>query len=155
MVEAEKFMKRFGFIAVLGLLLGGTVHAAQVGLVKIDGAIGPATARYLARALETTAAQGDECLVIQLDTPGGLLESTKEIVKTFYSAKVPVVVYVSPSGASAGSAGVFITLAADVAAMAPNTTIGAAHPLELGGGSQADESTNSVMAQKVANYTAS
>ena len=148
-------MKGFGFITVLGLLLGVTVHAAQVGLVKIDGAIGPATASYLTRALETTAAQGDECLVIQLDTPGGLLESTKEIVKTFYAAKVPVVVYVSPSGASAGSAGVFITLAADVAAMAPNTTIGAAHPVELGGGGESDESTNSVMAQKVANYTAS
>src|ERR1035438_52729 len=154
MVEAEKFMKRFGFIAVLGLLLGGTVHAAQVGLVKIDGAIGPATARYLARALETTAAQGDECLVIQLDTPGGLLESTKEIVKTFYSAKVPVVVYVSPSGASAGSAGVFITLAADVAAMAPNTVIGAAHPVEIGT-SGSVEKTDDVMKQKLENYASS
>jgi len=102
-------------MTIVSLLLGVTVHAAQVGLIKIDGAIGPATASYIARALNTAAAQNDECLIIELDTPGGLLESTKQIVQSFYAAKVPVVVYVTPSGASAGSAGVFITLAADVA----------------------------------------
>ena len=87
-----------------GLLLGAaTVQSAQVGLIKIDGAIGPATASYIARAVDAAAAQKDECLIIQLDTPGGLLESTKEIVQTFYASKVPTVVYVSPSGASAGN----------------------------------------------------
>ena len=65
------------------------------------------------------AAQNDECLIIQLDTPGGLLESTKHIVQTFYASKVPTVVYVAPDGAMAGSAGCYITLAADIAAMAP------------------------------------
>jgi membrane-bound serine protease (ClpP class) len=147
-------MKRWLFIALAALLPGLTTHAAQVGLIKIDGAIGPATASYIARALDTAAAQHDECLVIQLDTPGGLLESTKQIVQTFYAAKVPVVVYVAPSGASAGSAGVFITLAADVASMAPNTSIGAAHPVELGASGNV-EKTDDVMKQKLENYASS
>ena len=148
-------MKRWIFIAFWGLFLGLTAGAAQVGLIKIDGAIGPATANYISRALDVAAAQNDECLVIQLDTPGGLLQSTKEIVETFYSSKVPTVVYVAPQGASAASAGVFITLAADVAAMAPNTTIGAAHPVELGIGGIGGEATNDVMAEKLANYGSS
>ena len=144
-------MKRFGFIALLGLLVGATLHAGQVGLIKIDGAIGPATANYIARAINVAAEQNDECLIIQLDTPGGLLESTKQIVQSFYAAKVPVVVYVAPSGACAGSAGVFITLAADVAAMAPHTSLGAAHPVEIGttGGA---EKMDDVMKQKMENY---
>jgi membrane-bound serine protease (ClpP class) len=148
-------MRRLCVIAVLGLLLGVAAHATQVGLIKIDGAIGPATANYIARALDVAAAQGDDCLIIQLDTPGGLLQSTKEIVETFYSAKIPTVVYVAPAGASAASAGVFITLAANVAAMAPNTTIGAAHPVELGIGGISGGATNDVMAQKLANYASS
>ncbi len=148
-------MKRWLFIAVAGLLLGAAaVSAAQVGLIKIDGAIGPATESYITRAVNEAAAQNDECLVIQLDTPGGLLESTKQIVQTFYASKVPTVVYVSPSGASAGSAGVFITLAADVAAMAPNTSIGAAHPVEIGT-SGSVEKTDDVMKQKLENYASS
>jgi membrane-bound serine protease (ClpP class) len=147
-------MKRWHFITIAGLLLGATTQAAQVGLIKIDGAIGPATASYISRAIDLAAAQNDECLIIQLDTPGGLLESTKQIVQTFYASKVPVVVYVAPSGASAGSAGVFITLAADVAAMAPNTSIGAAHPVEIGTAGGV-EKTDDVMKQKLENYTSS
>lgn len=146
-------MKRFGFIAVLSLLLGATVHAAQVGLVKINGAIGPATASYIARALETAAAQNDECLIIQLDTPGGLLDSTEQIVQKIYDAKVPTVVYVAPSPARAGSAGVFITMAADIAAMAPHTRIGAAHPVELGASGQPEKSDDT-MKTKIENDTA-
>ena len=88
---------------VVAWLLGASAHAAQVGFVKVDGAIGPATASYLARALDTATAQKDACVIIQLDTPGGLLESTKQIVQCFYAAKIPVVVYVAPSGACAGS----------------------------------------------------
>ncbi|MBW8865354.1 MAG: nodulation protein NfeD [Verrucomicrobia bacterium] len=147
-------MRHWRFIAIVSLLLGVTVHAAQVGLIKIDGAIGPATASYIARALNAAAAQNDECLVIELDTPGGLLESTKQIVQSFYASKIPVVVYVTPSGASAGSAGVFITLAADVAVMAPHTSIGAAHPVEIGSGGSV-EKTDDVMKQKIENYTSS
>ena len=148
-------MKRWHFITMAGLLLGTVaVPAAQVGLIKIDGAIGPATASYIARAVDLAAAQNDECLIIQLDTPGGLLESTKQIVQTFYTSKVPTAVYVAPSGACAGSAGVFITLAADVAAMAPNTSIGAAHPVEIGT-SGSVEKTDDVMKQKMENYASS
>ena len=74
-------MKRWGFIVMAGLLLGAAAHATQVGLIKIDGAIGPATASYISRALDVAAAQDDECLIIQLDTPGGLLDSASEIVQ--------------------------------------------------------------------------
>ena len=142
-------------IAFAGLVLGtGMPESTHVGLIRIGGAIGPATANYIARAIDAAAEQDDQCLIIQLDTPGGLLESTKEIVQKIYASKVPVVVYVSPSGASAGSAGVFITLAADIAAMAPNTIIGAAHPVELGTSGGA-ENANDVMKQKLENYTSS
>jgi membrane-bound serine protease (ClpP class) len=148
-------MKRWHFIAIAGLLLGiARAQADQVGLIKINGAIGPATESYIARAISEAAAQNDACLIIQLDTPGGLLESTKQIVQIFYTAKVPTVVYVSPSGACAGSAGVFITLAADVAAMAPNTSIGAAHPVEIGA-SGSVEKVDDVMKQKMENYASS
>ena len=149
-------MKRWHFITMAGLLLGAApvAQAAQVGLIKINGAIGPATESYITRAINEAAVQNDECLILQLDTPGGLLESTKQIVQTFYTSKVPTVVYVAPSGASAGSAGVFITLAADVAAMAPNTSIGAAHPVEIGTTGSV-EKTDDVMKQKLENYASS
>ena len=143
-------MKRFGFIAVLGLLLGVTVHAAQVGLVKIDGAIGPATASFISRALDTAATQNDECLIIQLDTPGGLVTSMQDIVKKFFASPIPVVVYVAPDGATATSAGCYITMAADIAAMSPRTTIGAAHVVTLEGSEQSK--TDDVMKQKLENF---
>jgi membrane-bound serine protease (ClpP class) len=145
-------MKRWISIAIAGLVFGAAAaHAAQVGLIKINGAIGPATANYISRALDLAANQNDECLIIELNTPGGLANSMDDIVQSFYAAKIPVVVYVSPEGAMAGSAGVYITLAADVAVMAPHTTIGAAHPVSMG---SEDETTNSIMMQKVGNaYT--
>jgi len=136
---------------MVGLLPGIMARAAQVGLIKIDGAIGPATANYISRTIAIAANQNDECLVIEMNTPGGLANSMDDIVQAFYAAKIPVVVYVSPEGAMAGSAGVYITLAADIAAMAPHTTIGAAHPVDMGNES---ETTNSIMMQKVGNaYT--
>jgi membrane-bound serine protease (ClpP class) len=147
-------MKRLGFIVVLGwLLLGVTAHAAQVGLIKIHSAIGPATASYVSRAVEAAAAQHDECLIIELDTPGGLLDSASEIVHSLYNSKVPTVVYVAPAPARAGSAGVFITMAADVAAMAPFTRIGAAHPVEIGSSGEV-EKTDDTMKAKIENDTA-
>ncbi|HEU5395757.1 MAG TPA: nodulation protein NfeD [Verrucomicrobiae bacterium] len=142
-------MKRWLFIALL--LWVATLQAAQVALIKIDGPIGPATANYIGRAITVATSQGDECLVIELNTPGGLANSMNDIVQEFYSAHIPVVVYVSPEGAMAGSAGVYITLAADVAVMAPHCTIGAAHPVDMGA---SNETTNSIMMQKVGNaYT--
>src|SRR5258706_10890714 len=142
-------MKRW--ISIAFLLCAAATQAAQVGLIKINGALGPATANYISRALDLAANQNDECLVIELNPPGGLANSMDDIVQEFYTSRMPVVVYVSPEGAMAGSAGVYITLAADVAVMAPHTTIGAAHPVEL---SNENETTNSIMMQKVGNaYT--
>lgn len=148
-------MTRWISIAIAGWVAGAEpVTSGQVGLITISGAIGPATAHYIARAIAAAAAQRHQCLIIQLDTPGGLLVSTKEIVQQFYRSTVPVVVYVSPSGASAASAGVFITLAADIAVMAPNTIIGAAHPVEIGAPG-AGGTTDDVMKQKMENYASS
>jgi len=140
---------------VVALSLGGSaLGAADAGLIRINGAISPATASYIARAIEVARARNDACLIVELDTPGGLLDSTKEIVQSFYSAGIPVVVYVAPSGASATSAGCFIALAADIAAMAPHTTIGAAHVV-LGLGGQGSEKVDEIMKQKLENYGSS
>jgi membrane-bound serine protease (ClpP class) len=140
-------------VAAMALMASLSLQAGQVGLVKIDGAIGPATATYLTRAIDRAAADHDDCLIIQLDTPGGLLDSTKEIVEKLLTDAVPTVVYVAPAGATAASAGTFITLAANVAAMAPNTTIGAAHPVSLTGGDEGG--SNDVMRTKLENYSSS
>src|SRR5437660_9576150 len=98
--------------------------AEKVALIKINGAIGPATASYISRSIEEARSQNAQCLIIQLNTPGGLLDSTQKIVQSFLGSPVPIVVYVAPTGATATSAGCFITIAASVAAMAPATTIG-------------------------------
>ncbi len=129
------------------------LQGADVGLIKISGAIGPATASYTARAIRVAADREDGCLIIELDTPGGSLESTKRIVQSFYASPVPIVVYVAPEGAWAGSAGCFITLAADIAAMAPATSIGAAHPVSIG--PEGEEKTSEVMKEKQEQITGS
>ena len=100
-------------------------------VIGVDGMINPASSGYIERGIDLAEKQNAACLVITLNTPGGLLKSTRVIVENIMKAKVPVVVYVSPSGAHAGSAGVFITLAANIAAMSPGTNIGAAHPVSM------------------------
>ncbi len=148
---------RRGLAILLTMLACGSVtglRATDVGLIKVKGAIGPATASYIARAITVAGDRHDACLLIQLDTPGGLLDSTEDIVQKMYDSKVPTVVYVAPAPARAGSAGVFITMAADVAAMAPHTRIGAAHPVELGTSGEV-EKTDDVMKKKIENDTAS
>jgi membrane-bound serine protease (ClpP class) len=100
-----------------------------VGVTEVTGTITPVTADHLAETVERARAAGHDALLVRLDTPGGLVDSTRKIVQTFLDAPLPVVVYVAPSGADAGSAGTFITYAAHVAAMAPATTIGAATPV--------------------------
>jgi membrane-bound serine protease (ClpP class) len=129
----------FAFFWAMGVVLGSPVQAdkAVAPLVieaRVEGAITPATASYLKEALQFAEKSKASAFLITLDTPGGLLEATREIVQDMLAAKVPTLVYVSPSGARAGSAGVFITLAADVAGMAPGTHIGAAHPVGPMGG---------------------
>jgi membrane-bound serine protease (ClpP class) len=130
--------------------------AEKVSLINIDGAIGPATASYISRSIEEAQSQNAQCLIIQLNTPGGLLDSTQKIVQSFLGSPVPVVVYVAPTGATATSAGCFITIAASVAAMAPATTIGAAHPVSIGGfPSGGEEKTDETMKQKLENFSVS
>ena len=130
--------------------------AEKVAFINIDGAIGPATASYISRTIDEAKTQSVQCLVIQLNTPGGLLDSTQKIVQSFLGSPVPIVVYVAPTGATATSAGCFITLAASVAAMAPATTIGAAHPVSIGGfPSGGEEKTDETMKQKLENFSVS
>jgi membrane-bound serine protease (ClpP class) len=146
-------MWRLLLIAVWLLSMVPGWPAERVGLIKINGAIGPATAIYISRALEVMAQEQFQCLIIELDTPGGLLESTKVIVQKFLASPVPVVVFVAPDGATATSAGCFITLAADIAAMAPATSIGAAHPVSLGGSPGGGaEKPDETMQHKQENY---
>jgi membrane-bound serine protease (ClpP class) len=104
-----------------------------VYLLDVDGSINPAVLDYLTKGIEKATTNKASCLIIRMDTPGGVVTTTKSIIKEMSSAKLPIVVYVAPSGSSAASAGTFITMTADVAAMAPGTNIGAAHPVASGG----------------------
>ncbi len=107
------------------------VPAQKVFTITVDATINPAIAGFIERAIKKAASEKATCLIIQLNTPGGLLESTRDITGNILTSPVPVLVYVSPPGAHAGSAGVFITLSAHIAAMAPGTNIGAAHPVSM------------------------
>jgi membrane-bound serine protease (ClpP class) len=140
------------FTAIAASALG-----ERICFIKIDGPIGPATAAYVARSVGEAQSSNAQCLIIQLNTPGGLLDSTQVIVRNLLASSVPVVVYVAPIGATATSAGCFITLAANVAAMAPATTIGAAHPVTIGGGlaSGGSEKPDDTMKQKLENFSVS
>ncbi|PYI87388.1 MAG: hypothetical protein DMF03_13530 [Verrucomicrobia bacterium] len=151
-------MKTALMCCALWLICAASVAAEKVSLIKIDGAIGPATASYVSRSVNEARAQNAQCLIIQLNTPGGLLDSTQTIVQSFLGSTVPVVVYVAPTGATATSAGCFITIAASIAAMAPATTIGAAHPVTLGGGNPTgggEEKPDQTMKQKIENFSIS
>ncbi len=129
----------------MGLLLLA-LTSAPVLVAQLDGVISPASSGYIVRAIEEAERRQAVCLILNLDTPGGLDESMRTITKKILNARIPVVVYVAPRGARAASAGTFILYAAHVAAMAPGTTVGAAHPVSMGG-----EKMDSVMAKKVAN----
>ena len=133
----------------IALLLCATFssHASLVHTIEISSAITPVTAEHVEQAVSEATIAGAVCLVIQLDTPGGLMKSMRSVIKTIMASEVPVVVYVSPGGAQCASAGVFIALSAHVAAMTPGTNIGAAHPVSLG---QKSDSSG-VMLEKVTN----
>jgi membrane-bound serine protease (ClpP class) len=107
--------------------------ARPVSVIDIDGAITPITVRLLAAAIERAQAEGSQALVVQLNTPGGLERSMRSMVQSILNSEIPIIVYVAPTGARAASAGVFLTMAAHVAAMAPATNMGAAHPVAVGG----------------------
>ncbi|MFC1557596.1 nodulation protein NfeD [candidate division KSB1 bacterium] len=130
-------MRRFIVPVVLVMMCAASVSGQQqvVKVLTVQSAISPASMEYIIKAIREAEEDEAECLVIRLDTPGGLMTSMRSIIKEILGAEVPVVVYVAPSGAQSGSAGVFITYAAHIAAMAPGTNIGAASPVTLGGGS--------------------
>jgi membrane-bound serine protease (ClpP class) len=124
------------FLLCVLLLLFATVTWAARGdvyILTVNDAISPGIAEYIKNGIEKAEKDGAACLIIELDTPGGLAESMRLIIKDILGSTVPIVVFVSPGGARAASAGVMITMAADVAAMAPGTNIGAAHPVGAGG----------------------
>lgn len=149
-----------GFLWILASLLAAlqmavaaddkNAAATTVAVIRINGAINPLTAEYITDAINDAVNEKRECLIIELDTPGGLMESTRLITKAMLASEVPVVVYVSPTGARAASAGVFITYASHIAAMAPTSNIGAAHPVGLGGEGGKTDSSNT-MIEKVTN----
>ena len=150
-----KTLRIFIFVSLLAAavsVLAQPKDAAgpHVDLITVDGSINPAVDDFIRESIGRAKAGGARALIIQLDTPGGLLNSTRTIVKELLGTAVPVIVYVAPSGAGAGSAGVFITMAANIAAMAPGTNIGAAHPVAGGG-----QEVKGVMGEKIENFTAS
>lgn len=141
-------MRHLSLYFALLFFLPLSLAAQTVVSIKIDGTINPVTAQFIQRAIVAARDKKAECLLIELNTPGGLLKSTRVIVSELLGAQVPVIVYVAPGGAHAGSAGVFITMAAHIAAMAPGTNIGAAHPVGMQG------RPDSIMNEKTTNDAA-
>ena len=132
----------------LFFFLPAITAAQKVISITIDGTINPASADFIHNSIHNAANEKAEALILHLNTPGGLLQSTRMIVSDILESPIPIIVYVSPGGAHAGSAGVFIVLAAHIAAMAPGTNIGAAHPVVLQG------QMDSVMNEKATNDAA-
>ncbi|MHB1415574.1 MAG: NfeD family protein [Chloroflexota bacterium] len=131
----------------LAAMPAGAQSQSVVHVGRLQGIINPITAGYVQRAIGEAEKAGASALVIEMDTPGGLMTSMREITGAILNSHVPVIIYVSPPGSRAASAGVFITMAAHVAAMAPNTNIGSAHPVDLG----SSEPTDPTMTEKVVN----
>jgi membrane-bound serine protease (ClpP class) len=143
-----KHLSRILFL-VIAMIAVSLPSFAEVLKIAVNDTIQPVTEEYIARAIAEAERNKDQALLIELNTPGGLLDSTRDIIEKILAAKVPVIIYVAPSGRRAASAGFFILESADVAAMAPGTNTGAAHPVTLGGGKVDD-----VMKQKMENDAA-
>jgi len=141
---------KYFYLVVMLVLLAGTnivfAEQSEVYIIQVADAISPGTAEFIKSGIKTAEENEAACIIIELDTPGGLAESMRLIVQNILASNVPVVVFVYPGGARAASAGVMITMAADVAAMAPGTNIGAAHPVGAGG-----KEIDKTMSEKVIN----
>ena len=136
-------------LSILVLVFAQLASAASVVKIKVDDTIQPVSDEYIGRAIEQARQTNAEAVLVELRTPGGLVDSTRSVIAKILAAPVPIIVYVAPSGARAASAGFFILEAADVAAMAPGTNTGAAHPVTFGG-----EKMDEVMKQKLENDAA-
>jgi membrane-bound serine protease (ClpP class) len=141
----------FFFLAVVSALLPAGVLAGDAHMVKFEGPIGPVAARFISQEIERAEQEDAVCLILAIDTPGGLDTSMRAIIRDILGAKVPVILYVFPSGARCASAGVFIAMSADAVGMAPGTSIGAAHPVTIGEGG-VDEDTMEKIVNDSASY---
>jgi membrane-bound serine protease (ClpP class) len=137
----------FLLLFLASVIPGQVQEKPPIYSIEVDGIINPATAKFITDSVDQATQNGAQCLIIQLDTPGGLMESMRIIVKKILASNIPIIVYVAPGGARAASAGVFITIAAHIAVMAPGTHIGAAHPVALG----AEGKESKTMTEKVVN----
>lgn len=145
-------------VSVLGRPVWGTTTAevdppkppGDIHVLTVADTINPGTGDYIVNGIQEAEQKGASAVILMMDTPGGLLSTTRQIVQEMLNSKLPIIVFIAPRGAHAGSAGAIITFAADVAAMAPGTNIGAAHPVSAGGGDDPD----ATMKEKVANDTA-
>ncbi len=142
------------FLLLFFVVLPRTHGQQRILVVTIDGSINPASAKYLHDAIAEAEAADMHAVLLRLNTPGGLLQSTREIVRDFLNSKIPVIVYVAPGGSQSASAGAFITMAAHVAAMAPGTNIGAAHPITIGEGQSNIADSSNIPLSKATNDAA-
>jgi membrane-bound serine protease (ClpP class) len=139
-------------LSLVAMLVLSSLSSAEVLKIVVNDTIQPITEEYIARAIDEAQRRNDQAVLIEINTPGGLVESTRHIIEKITSSQVPVILYVAPSGSRAGSAGIFILEAADIAAMAPGTNAGAAHPVLLFGPNQVK--TDDEMKQKIENDSA-
>jgi membrane-bound serine protease (ClpP class) len=152
MLKYMRILLLLGLIVTASISIETQAASSRIDVLHATGVINPVLADYIERGIEQAEENNVIAVIIQMDTPGGLDTSMRDIVKDIVNARVPVVVYVSPSGARAASAGVFITMAAHVAVMAPNTAMGAAHPVSIG--TEGEEGMSETMEEKVVNDAA-
>lgn len=147
------FLTLFSFCSIA---YGETIPIRKFTKIKVSGVINPGTVSYIQMGIDKTVAQGGEALIVELDTPGGLLSSTRDIVKAISLSPVPLVIFVYPGGARATSAGAIISIASHIVVMAPGTNIGAATPVVIGGSGEQkkDKEKNGDMERKMKNDTA-
>ncbi len=142
-------------LLALSNIAQGTSTTGIIRMIDIDGVINPITERFVVNGIKQAEGEQAECLILRMDTPGGLASATHNIVKAILNAKLPIITFVSPKGSRAASAGVFIALASDVVAMSPMTNIGAAHPVSIGGGGlpagNKEEKPDKTMTDKITN----
>jgi len=119
-------------VGLIGVLVLSSISRAEILKIVVDDTIQPITQEYISRAIDEAQRRNDQAVLIEINTPGGLVDSTRRIIDKITSSQVPVIVYVAPGGSRAGSAGIFILEAADIASMAPGTNAGAAHPVLIG-----------------------